>query len=47
MNPLSATRLTTTEGARFSLAGLGEAALRLILVAALPITATIFAIQSF
>jgi|GEM_PF-7017296 len=47
MTPFSATRITTTEGAKFSLAGLGEAALRLMLVAALPISATIFVVQSF
>ena len=47
MATLSATRLVTTEGSKTSLLGLGEAALRLMLVAALPISATIFFVQSF
>ena len=47
MTPLSATRFITTAGPRASLLGLGETALRLVLVAALPISATIFLVQSF
>ena len=47
MTTLSAPRLTTTEGSKFSLTGLGGTALRLMLVAALPISATIFVVQSF
>jgi hypothetical protein len=47
MTTLSATRLITTEGSRSSLLALGETALRLMLVAALPISATIFVVQSF
>ena len=47
MTTLSATRLVTTEGSKTSLLGLGEAALRLMLVAALPISAMIFFVQSF
>jgi hypothetical protein len=47
MTTLSATRLITTEGSKISLAGLGETALRLMLVASLPISAMIFVVQSF
>ncbi len=47
MITLSATRITTTAGSKSSLLGLGETALRLMLVAALPISATIFFVQSF
>ena len=47
MTTLSAPRFTLSTGAKFSLLALGESALRLILVAALPISATIFVIQSF
>jgi hypothetical protein len=47
MTPLSATRFITTADPKVSLLGLGEAALRLMLVAALPISATIFFVQSF
>lgn len=47
MTTLNATRLTANEGSKFSLTGLGETALRLLLVAALPISATIFVVQSF
>ncbi len=47
MTTLSAARLISTEGSTSSLLSLGETALRLLLVAALPISATIFFIQSF
>lgn len=47
MTTLSAPRLITTEGSTLNLLSLGETALRLMLVAALPISATIFFIQSF
>ena len=47
MTTLSASRLISTEGSTSSLLSLGETALRLLLVAALPISATIFFIQSF
>ncbi|MFC4440738.1 hypothetical protein [Caulobacter henricii] len=47
MTTLSVTRLITTEGSTTSLVGLGETALRLMLVAALPISATIFFVQTF
>lgn len=47
MATLSAHTLTITNGSKFDLFGLGETALRLALVAALPISATIFLIQSF
>jgi hypothetical protein len=47
MTTLSAPPLTTTEGPKSGLLSLGETALRLMLVAALPISATIFVVQSF
>jgi hypothetical protein len=47
MATLSAPTLTVSNGSKFDLFGLGESALRLALVAALPISATIFFIQSF
>lgn len=47
MATLSAPHLTTVPASKTSLLGLGEMALRLLLVAALPISATIFVVQSF
>ncbi len=47
MATLSAPQITLSNGAKISLFGLGEAALRLVLLAALPITAMIFALQTF
>ncbi|WP_419254362.1 hypothetical protein ACN2C6_02740 [Caulobacter sp. ErkDOM-YI] len=47
MTTLSAPRLIAREGSKLNLLSLGETALRLMLVAALPISATIFFIQSF
>lgn len=47
MTTLSAHAITITNGAKFDLVGLGETALRLMLVAALPIAATVFFIQTF
>lgn len=47
MATLSAPNITPSNGAKISLFGLGEAALRLMLVAALPISAMIFAVQTF
>lgn len=46
MATLSAPHVTPSTGSKFSLVGLGETALRMLLVAALPISATIFVIQT-
>jgi hypothetical protein len=47
MATLSATHIDVSTSPKINLFGLGEAALRLMLVAALPISATVFFIQSF
>ena len=47
MATYSAHTLTITNGPKIDLVGLGETALRLLLVAALPIAATVFFIQTF
>jgi hypothetical protein len=47
MATLSATRINVSTSPKIDLFGLGETALRLMLVAALPITATVFFIQTF
>jgi hypothetical protein len=47
MATVSATRINVSTGSKINLFGLGETALRLMLVAALPISATVFFIQTF
>lgn len=47
MATLSAPKITPSNSGRTSLFSLGESALRLMLVAALPISAMIFAVQTF